>query len=420
MVKKSILLKPSLRHSHITADATPQHPLSNPKLLRRCGKLTDSNSLLDDFTEAARSAGLVGEIRNAKILLLAIISRVIDRPVSVVVKGARSGGKNTLVEAVLKFFERDAYYELTAMSEKAIAYFSQPLKNRTLVVTEAAGIKKGGDLFLRSLLSEGRISYETVSGGKTRKVELEGPTGLILTTTEVKLYEDDETRLISIDISETAPHTRKVLMAIGHAFAHPEKRRHRRPPDAWLALLKWIAIKPPRVKIPFAESISSLMSDADTRLYRDINALLGLVCAHALLHRGRRKTDRLGHLLATIDDYKAVRGLLHDIIARGIEAAVSPSVRRVVNAVEQLSNGATGVSGRDLVVHLGINKAGISRHVKAAIGLCYLRNLEEGKGKAARYVIGDAMPSDTSVIPTSKAVALHHRKRVANLKVKAA
>ena len=41
------------------------------------------------------------------------------------------------------------------MSDKALAYFSQPLKHRVLVVTEAAGLKEGGAYFLRSLLSEG-------------------------------------------------------------------------------------------------------------------------------------------------------------------------------------------------------------------------------------------------------------------------
>lgn len=420
MKAKKPKFKSKFRKSSTHTGATPQHSTVACKLLRCCGELADNSNLLEQFASAVRGAGLVGETRNAQIIFLALISRLLNRPVSIVVKGARSGGKNTLVEAVLKFFSQDAYYQLTAMSEKAMAYFDEPLKHRTLVVTEAAGIKQGGDLFLRSLLSEGRISYGVVRGGRTQNKTLEGPTGLILTTTEVKLYEDDESRLISLDIVEDATHTREILNSIGHSFAHPSKKKRRKVPESWLALLSWIAIRPPAVRVPFASSITKMMSANDTRLHRDVNALFGLICAHALLHRRKRKIDSKGHLLATVQDYRVVRDLLHDVIARGIGSAVSPSVRRVVEAVKRLSNTATGVSGRALAADLGIHRAGISRHIKDAMGLGYVRNLEAGKGKSAQYVVGDAMPTDDKVLPTAKAVEQHHQKRIAKLKAKAA
>ena len=54
------------------------------------------------------------------------------------------------------------------MSEKALAYFSQPLKNRVLLISEAAGMSGGeGAYFLRSLLSEGHVRYEVTTGKAT-------------------------------------------------------------------------------------------------------------------------------------------------------------------------------------------------------------------------------------------------------------
>jgi hypothetical protein len=54
---------------------------------------------------------------------------------------------------------------------------------------------------VRSLLSEGRVRYETVEktkdGLKPRLIEREGPTGLLVTTTAVKLHPENETRLLS-------------------------------------------------------------------------------------------------------------------------------------------------------------------------------------------------------------------------------
>jgi hypothetical protein len=51
---------------------------------------------------------------------------------------------------------------------------------------------------VRSLLSEGRVRYETVEktpeGLQARLIEREGPTGLIMTTTADSLHPENETR----------------------------------------------------------------------------------------------------------------------------------------------------------------------------------------------------------------------------------
>ena len=119
-------------------------------------------------------------------------SRLFDRPASIAVKGPSSGGKSYLTESVLEHFPPEAYYALSAMSERALAYSEEPLAHRMLVLYEAAGMS--GDFanyLVRSLLSEGRIRYETVEKTKdglgARLIEREGPTGLVTTTMAVSL-----------------------------------------------------------------------------------------------------------------------------------------------------------------------------------------------------------------------------------------
>lgn len=86
---------------------------------------------------------------------------------------------------MLDFSPESAYYCLTAMSERAMVYSTEPLKHRHLVLYEAAGMGEDASYFIRSLLSEGQVRYETVertAGGlKARLIEREGPTGLLLT-----------------------------------------------------------------------------------------------------------------------------------------------------------------------------------------------------------------------------------------------
>ena len=94
---------------------------------------------------------------------LALTSRVLEQPVSLVVKGPSSGGKSFVIAQVLRFFPDSAYYALTAMSDKALAYSEEDLQHRFLVLYEAESLKSDMAIYLiRSLLSEGCIRYETV------------------------------------------------------------------------------------------------------------------------------------------------------------------------------------------------------------------------------------------------------------------
>jgi hypothetical protein len=120
-----------------------------------CRDLAASARILDRFTSDLRRTGLVGEERNARILYLAITSRLLERQASVAVKGPSSGGKSFLVARARAFFPPDACYVLSGMSERALAYSEEPLAHRVIILYEAEGLR--GDFanyILRSLLSE--------------------------------------------------------------------------------------------------------------------------------------------------------------------------------------------------------------------------------------------------------------------------
>jgi hypothetical protein len=128
-----------------------------------CSHLATSPSILDLIDQELAKLGMVGERRCARLIYLATTSRLFARPVSVVVKGPSSGGKSFGVETVLKLFPPAAFHALTAMSERSLAYSTEPLKHRMLVIFEAAGMESEiGTYLIRSLLSEGRVRYETV------------------------------------------------------------------------------------------------------------------------------------------------------------------------------------------------------------------------------------------------------------------
>ena len=183
----------------------------------RAGDLAKEPRILDVFEGELDGAGVVGERRLCKLIYLAVTGRFLDRFASLAIKGPSASGKSWTIERVLDFFPEEAYYLLTAMSERALAYGTEPLSHRFLVLFEAAGLESDFASYLvRSLLSEGCVRYETVEKGKdgelkARLVEREGPTGLIVSTTSVALHPENETRLLSLAATDTADQTKLVL-----------------------------------------------------------------------------------------------------------------------------------------------------------------------------------------------------------------
>ena len=370
-----------------------------------CQHLAEQEDILAAFSVAFRSLGAVGEDRIARILYLALTSRFLARPVSVAVKGPSSGGKSFTTDTVVRFFPAEAVYHVTAMSERALAYTDAELAHRFIYIAEAAGIS--GDMqtyLIRTLLSEGKLVYEvvekTAEGIKPRRIEKQGPTGLLVTTTAVRLHPENETRLLSLHVLDTREQTAAVMAAIARGGVT-------RIVDLapWLALQTWLARAEHRVVIPYATRLAELIPPVAVRLRRDFGALLALVRAHAILHQTRRERDTEGRIVAALTDYAVVRELVAHIVAEGVEATVPATVRETVKAVQKIiAKGSDGALVNQIAAELRLDRSAASRRAQAAAAAGYLRNDEDKRGRPARYELGEPMPDEQEILPRPEAV----------------
>lgn len=125
-------------------------------------ELARERRILDVLYRDLGDAGVVPG-PEAAVIYLTLISRHFDRPVCIVLKGASAVGKTYIVLAVATLVQPDAYVTFTAMSERALVYSEDSFVHRVLIVYEAEGIATGmGAYIVRSLVSEGRINYQTV------------------------------------------------------------------------------------------------------------------------------------------------------------------------------------------------------------------------------------------------------------------
>jgi hypothetical protein len=361
--------------------------------------------LLARLARDIRQLGHAGEERACKLVYLSATSRLLDRIVSLVAKGPSAAGKSATIDRVLAFLPDEALVSLSGMSEKYLVYDDRPIAHRMLVLHEAAGMSgEYATYLIRTLLSEGCLRHGTVEstpeGLKPMLVERDGPAGLITSTTQVNLHAENETRLISIPIDDTQNPTLAVMRAIaagnGRAVDMTE----------WHELQYWLADGERRVVVPFAVELAESIPPIAVRLRRDFGSLLGLVRAHALLHRATRQTDEDGRILATLTDYAAVRELVDDLISDGVGAQVSKATRDTVEAVAKIVGDDTSAraTNSQLTGQLKLDRSAVGRRVRKAISQGYLINEEDRDRKPTRLRLGDPLPEDQVILPLPETV----------------
>jgi hypothetical protein len=365
----------------------------------QCKLLALKLNILEGVAEVMHQFRIVGEDRLVKLAYLILTSRLLERPANFFVKGPSAAGKSYSIETLLQLFPTSAYYALTAMSEHGLIYLTEPMAHRVLIIYEAAGLESDFQSYLiRSLLSEGRIKYQTNEKVddkiQSRLIELEGPTGLITTTTAVSLHPENETRAMSISVNDSQEQTKAIMLA--------QAREQGAGPDIaqWVALQEWLSLSECAVTIPYATALAGLIPPVAVRLRRDFVTILNLIRSHAVLHQATRQRNPQDQIIATLDDYEAVRELVADLVATQADATVPETVRSTVMAVAELKGNTNAtVSVSQLAKKLSLDKSSVSRRVKNALKLEYLKNLEDKRGKPYRLDVGDPLPEERTILP---------------------
>lgn len=376
---------------------------------RRFQELAASASILDEVEREIHKRGFAGPADLPKLVYLVFLTGILERPVSLVIKGPSGSGKSYALAAARQFVPPSAYEQFEGMSEKALVYLKGlDLKHKHLVIGEASGMADGqGRTLLRQLLSEGRVRYATVQSTDKGLVGaelpvLEGPTGLIMTTTATGLHPEDESRMLSVTISESPELIEEALMAqaLGTGTMEPPLNT-----EIWFALFEMIRSSSCQVKVPFAPAMARRLPKTHDRIKRDFPQVLSLIKAHALLHACSRDYVNDDTILANADDYEVVRNLVNEPLSQGLAVAVPDSIRIVVEGVQKLidddmfANG-NGVSQTKLSEVLNRDQSVISRNVQKATEQGYLRNENPGQGREARLTIGERKLPSGSVLPT--------------------
>ena len=289
-----------------------------------CSKIAMSATLLEDMEEVAHQLGVVGEGAGIRAIYLTCSSRMLsEAAVRLLQLGAPASGKNLVAEKVFLLMPDGAVIQVSSSSPKALAYFGgedpDALKGKILYVPEAQILAAQHEhapendfaIMLRTLISEGRIVYQTVvtqpnAPAQTITIVKNGPIAAVVTTAR-DVDPELKTRVLVIDTDESGKQTVAIVKRI---LSAPEARPDLRP---WIALQEWLEVDAPfRVVIPFREAIfaafeqwhSGFLLGAALRMRRDISSFLTAVESSALLHKAQREVAKDDAIVATIADYR--------------------------------------------------------------------------------------------------------------------
>jgi hypothetical protein len=359
--------------------------------------------LLDDIV---KQQGFAGPTNLPRLSYLVLLTALTDHPVSMAVKAPSGAGKSYGFNKGKQFIPPKAYEQFEGMSEKALIYLDLDLKHKHLFIGEAAGLAEGnGRTLLRQLLSEGSVRYATVQSTSnglegSELPTLEGPTGVIVTTTAPVLHPEDASRMLQFTLTESPEQILAALLSQAMG-------RHKSEADIdlsnWHEMYDLMASFPKEVSIPFASDLASQMPRSHDRIKRDFKHILSLIEVHALLHRTHRDVDDEGRVIANQHDYEVVQELLDRPLAEGLEVSVPDGIKSVVEGVIEIQSTARTtitVSQAELASHLKRDRGVVSRNVKGAIAAGYLKDENPGQGKTAALSKGEVKLRCDKVLPS--------------------
>jgi hypothetical protein len=355
------------------------------RLWRSCKDIAESPALLADVEAVVHKLGVVGEGAAIRGAYLTASSRLnCTSAISLLRRGAASAGKNFLITKTLRLIPADSVIHMSSGSSHSLAYYGgadeDALRHKVLYLAEAAILadRKASEsplaVMLRTLISEGRLDHNVAlpqadGSPVTNHVKRNGPVAVIITSARDNLEEEMLTRLLTSDADESPKQTLGVLADI---LSGEDRSADKAEVARWLDFQRWLELNAPYdVVVPFSGDILAAYKKrlgeieargehprVKLRIRRDIHGFLTAMKTSAILHKAQRKTDSIGRIVASLDDYRHAHEAFDGGLGRLYKIKTPETAVAVVRAIEAM--GATRDAGIKVSVTNLMDKLGIA------------------------------------------------------------
>ena len=365
------------------------------------GRSNIMEAIKDDYT----ALGLVGESYNKILAYTSAISRKMDSPLNLLMLSSSGAGKSALIDKTVKLTPPEDVIRTSSISNKALFYM-ESLKDKLLVLEEAAGMN---DTYaIRTLISEGYLSLETVSGGKLKSTRVEGGCSVFQSTTNPEINAETKSRFFTLGVDESRDQTRNILASQRKAYTlegligNLEEQNIIHKHHTFQRMLK-----PYAVVNPFAEYL--FYEDDRLQARRDQPKLLNLCRAVAFLNQLQKNVksyQNINYIEASKDDINIAVELASEIIGLSLDDLSIPSRDLLEQLNEMLPKGKerhnSSFTRTDIMNYTGWSSTRLHIHLNQLLktelvlklsgrknSLQHYRLLYDGQGKdGKRFMIG--------------------------------
>ena len=420
---------------------TPEQEAAGLALLR-------DPQLVARIVADVEAIGVVGEGVNALVGYIACVSRLLDKPLAILIQSTSAAGKSTLMDALLSLLPESQRVHYSAMTGQSLFYIGEgDLQHKVLAIAEEEGVRQAA-YALKLLQSQGELSIASTgkdpATGKlvTAEYHVRGPVMLCLTTTAIDIDEELLNRCLVLTINETAEQTAAIQQRQRQARTLAGLQANVRAAhvlDAHRAAQA--LLRPLAVVNPYAEQLS-FASDR-VRLRRDHVKYLALIDAIALLHQHQRPVRTLDVDGAAVEyievseaDIALANRLAHAVLGRSLDE-LPPQTRRVLAGLDawvsaqiagtdtprgdvrftrRTVRGVLGLSDTQLRVHLDrlVQLEYVLPHAgKQGQLYSYSLRFDGNAGTDAPQLVGLGVAETEEIDPTSRGAGVTSRGKAA-------
>ena len=307
--------------------------------------LTDTNNILYRVIDITNRMGVMGEETLRLMVYLCYTSRILNEPLSMIVKGEASSGKSFSCTNVQKLIPEEGYHFITRATQNAFFHLPEDgMQHRIIYINELLG-SESADYSIRTAQSEGDlilmmpIKDPTTGNIETVTKRVKGPVGFLITTTKAQMFDENETRNFSV-FSDDSPRLTQAIgditvrKAMGETFKIDGKEL-----NLWKNIQRLLN-SDFKVIIPYAKEVFSSFPDKPVRIRRDRERFRVLIEIITVLHQFHRKQEKTKegtiHLISTLADYYVAKTIAESILTYTIYE-IGPSAEelwKTINAMK--------------------------------------------------------------------------------------
>lgn len=257
-------------------------------------ELLKDERLLDRILDDFDACGIVGERIGKLTGYIAATSRLLPKPLGVVIQSSSAAGKTSLLDAILAFMPEEQQFGCSAMTSRSLYYAGNlDLRHKILSIAEEEGVRDAS-YALKLLQSEGKLSIVTTAkesgSGRTvvERYDVKGPVATLMTTTASDVDPELMNRCFVLGVDENPEQTQLIQQRQREAEtieamldaedADGIRRLHQNAQRL---------LRPVRISNPYASQLR--FTGQRVRNRRDQAKYLGLIRAIAFLHQHQRE-----------------------------------------------------------------------------------------------------------------------------------